>query len=46
MTTRITRRFDALRQQGRAGLVTFTMAGDPDRDPALAILRALRPAPT
>ena len=41
MTTRITRRFDALRQQGRAGLVTFTMAGDPDRDTALAILRAL-----
>ncbi len=41
MTTRITRRFDALRQQGRAGLVTFTMAGDPDRATALAILRAL-----
>ena len=41
MTTRITRRFDALRQQGRAGLVTFTMAGDPDAATALAILRAL-----
>ena len=41
MTTRITRRFDALRQEGRAGLVTFTMAGDPDAATALAILRAL-----
>ena len=41
MTTRIAHRFAALRAQGRAGLVTFTMAGDPDRDTALAILRAL-----
>ncbi len=41
MTTRITARFDALKAEGRAGLVTFTMAGDPDRDTALAILRAL-----
>jgi tryptophan synthase alpha chain len=41
MTTRIDRRFAELNAQGRAGLVTFTMAGDPDYDSALAILRAL-----
>jgi tryptophan synthase alpha chain len=41
MTTRIDRRFGTLREQGRAALVTFTMAGDPDRDTALAILKAL-----
>jgi tryptophan synthase alpha chain len=41
MTTRIDRRFAALKAEGRAGLVTFTMAGDPDYDAALAILRAL-----
>jgi tryptophan synthase alpha chain len=40
-TTRIDRRFSALREAGRAALVTFTMAGDPDRDTALAILKAL-----
>jgi len=40
-TTRIDRRFAALKQEGRAALVTFTMAGDPDRDTALAILKAL-----
>ena len=32
MTTRIDRRFAALKQEGRAALVTFTMAGDPDYD--------------
>ena len=31
MTTRIDRRFAELKAEGRAGLVTFTMAGDPDR---------------
>jgi tryptophan synthase alpha chain len=41
MTGRIDRRFAALRDENRAALVTFTMAGDPDRDTALAILQAL-----
>ncbi len=41
MTTRIDRRFAALKQEGRAALVTFTMAGDPDYDGSLAILKAL-----
>jgi len=41
MTARMDRRFAALREQGRAALVTFTMAGDPDYASALAILRAL-----
>jgi tryptophan synthase alpha chain len=40
-STRIDRRFAALRDEGRAALVTFTMAGDPDRQTALAILKAL-----
>jgi tryptophan synthase alpha chain len=40
-STRIDRRFSALKEAGRAALVTFTMAGDPDRDTALAILKAL-----
>jgi tryptophan synthase alpha chain len=41
MTTRIDRRFAALRKEGRVALVTFTMAGDPDYSTALAILKAL-----
>jgi tryptophan synthase alpha chain len=41
MTDRIDRRFAALRKEGRAALVTFTMAGDPDYSTALAILKAL-----
>ncbi len=41
MTTRIDRRFAALKQENRAALVTFTMAGDPDYGSALAILKAL-----
>ena len=41
MTTRIDRRFAALKDEGRAALVTFIMAGDPDYDNALAILKAL-----
>jgi tryptophan synthase alpha chain len=41
MTTRIERRFAALKQEGRAALVTFTMAGDPDYATALAIAKAL-----
>ena len=41
MTTRIERRFAALKKEGRAALVTFTMAGDPDYDTSLAIAKAL-----
>ena len=41
MTTRIDRRFAALKQDGRAALVTFLTAGDPDPETSLAILRAL-----
>jgi tryptophan synthase alpha chain len=41
MTTRIDRRFAALKDEGRAALVTFTMAGDPDYDTSLAIAKAL-----
>jgi tryptophan synthase alpha chain len=41
MTGRIDRRFAALRKQGRAALVTFTMAGDPDYKTSLAILKGL-----
>jgi tryptophan synthase alpha chain len=40
-STRIDRRFAVLRDEGRAALVTFTMAGDPDQETALAILKAL-----
>ena len=39
--TRIDKRFAELRREGRAGLVTFITAGDPDYDTALAILNAL-----
>jgi len=41
MTRRIERRFAALKEEGRAALVTFTMAGDPDCETSLAILKAL-----
>ena len=41
MTTRIDKRFAALKQQGRAALVTFITAGDPDFDTSLAILQGL-----
>jgi tryptophan synthase alpha chain len=41
MSTRIDARFAALRLEGRAALVTFVTAGDPDHDTGLAILRAL-----
>jgi tryptophan synthase alpha chain len=37
----IDRRFAALRQEGRAAFVTFTMAGDPDYATSVAILKAL-----
>jgi tryptophan synthase alpha chain len=39
--SRIDARFRALAQEGRAGLVTFTMAGDPDFATSLAIVEAL-----
>ncbi len=41
MTTRIEKRFAALKAEGRAGLVTFTMAGDPDYATSLALAQAL-----
>ena len=41
MTTRIDKRFAALKAEGRAALVTFLMAGDPDADASLAIVKAL-----
>jgi tryptophan synthase alpha chain len=41
MTTRIDTRFSDLHHEGRAGLVTFVMAGDPDPKSSLAILKAL-----
>jgi tryptophan synthase alpha chain len=41
MTTRISRRFASLKDEGRAALVTFLMAGDPDEKTSLAIIRAL-----
>jgi tryptophan synthase alpha chain len=39
--TRIDKRFAELRREGRAALVTFITAGDPDYDTSLAILKAL-----
>jgi tryptophan synthase alpha chain len=39
--TRIDKKFAELKQQGRAGLVTFITAGDPDYDTSLAILKGL-----
>jgi tryptophan synthase alpha chain len=41
MTTRIEKRFAALKTEGRAALVTFTMAGDPDYATSLALAKAL-----
>jgi tryptophan synthase alpha chain len=41
MTERMDRRFAALKEEGRAALVTFIMAGDPDEATSLAILQAL-----
>ncbi len=39
--TRIDRRFAAVKAQGRAALVTFVMAGDPDPAASLAVVKAL-----
>jgi tryptophan synthase alpha chain len=41
VTTRIDERFAALKAEGRAALVTFLMAGDPDADTVLAIVKGL-----
>jgi tryptophan synthase alpha chain len=41
MTTRIDRRFAQLKTEGRAALVTFLTAGDPDPATSLALLRAI-----
>ena len=40
-TTRIDTKFAALAAAGRAGLVTFVMAGDPDAATSAALLKAL-----
>ena len=39
--SRITRRFAALRSAGRAGLITFITAGDPDHETSYEIMRGL-----
>jgi len=41
MTTRIERRFEVLRREGRSALVTFVMAGDPDPATSLEIVKSL-----
>ena len=41
MTTRIDRRMAKLKDEGRPALVTYFMAGDPDYDTSLSIMRAL-----
>lgn len=41
MTTRLADAFARCRTEGRAALVTYVMAGDPDPETSLALLRAL-----
>jgi tryptophan synthase alpha chain len=41
VTSRIDRRFAALKQEGRAALVTFVTAGDPDYETSIKILQGL-----
>ncbi|HMF66705.1 MAG TPA: tryptophan synthase subunit alpha [Phyllobacterium sp.] len=41
MTTRIDRKFAALKAEGRPALVTYFMGGDPDFDTSLKIMKAL-----
>lgn len=41
MTTRIDTRFAELKREGRAAFITFLMAGDPDLETSLAIIKAL-----
>ena len=44
MTGRIARRFALLREEGRAGLVTYLSAGDPDRDTSARLFAGLSAA--
>jgi tryptophan synthase alpha chain len=44
VATRIDKKFAELKREGRAGLVAFITAGDPDHDTSLAILKGLPPA--
>ena len=39
--SRIDKRFDELKREGRAALVTYVMCGDPDIETSLAIVKAL-----
>src|SRR5712671_6102450 len=41
MTTRIDQRFADVKREGRAALVTFLTAGDPDGETSLALIKAL-----
>src|SRR6478609_1119494 len=41
MTTRIDARFAELKREGRAAFITFLMAGDPDIDTSVAIIKSL-----
>ncbi len=41
MSTRIDRKFAALKDEGRPALVTYFMGGDPDYDTSLKIMKAL-----
>ena len=41
MATRIDKKFAELKREGRAGLVAFITAGDPDHDTSLAVLKGL-----
>ena len=41
VVTRIDRRFEEVKRQGRAALVTFVTAGDPDYETSLAIIKGL-----
>ena len=41
MTTRIDARFAELKKQGRSAFVTYVMAGDPDPETSLDVLKAL-----
>jgi len=41
MATRIDRRFEKLKAEGRPALITYFMGGDPDYETSLAIMKAL-----
>ena len=41
MTARLTARLDLCRREGRAALVTYVMAGDPDPEASFDVMRAL-----